>query len=181
MTTSNMNLQTPKQPPRLLYPSLVVAAIAVTLFSALGIAGITGHLPGAFAQVAARQAGDKDGAPGPLAAATCAECGVVESVHAIETKGSGSGVGAVLGGVGGAVLGNMIGAGNGRTAMTLIGGGAGAYAGNEIEKNGKRHVVWQTRVRMDNGTVRTITTRYQPEFGAGSKVKVVDGQLVARG
>ncbi len=180
MTTTPLK---PNQPPRLLYPSLVIAAIAVTIFSLLGIAGITGHLPGALAQVAATaQAPSAEGmAPGDkLAAAACAECGVVESVHAIETKGSGSGVGAVLGGVGGAVLGNMIGAGNGRTAMTLIGGGAGAYAGNEIEKNGKRHTVWQTRVRMDNGTVRTITTHYQPEFGAGSKVKVVDGQLVAR-
>lgn len=161
-----------KPTPRLLYPSLVIAAIAVTIFSLIGIAGITGHLPNASAGSAPA---------GEVAAKTCAECGVVESMHPVEVRGSGSGVGAVLGGLGGALVGNTLGRGNGRTAMTIIGGGAGAYAGNEIEKNGHRHTVWQTRVRMDNGTLRTLTTRYQPEFGVGSKVKVVDGQIVARG
>lgn len=166
---SDIHLEKPT--PRLLYPTLVIAAIAVTIFSLVGIAGITGHLPSALAGLTSSE----------IAAKTCAECGVVESVRAVEVRGSGSGVGAVLGGLGGALVGNTLGRGNGRTAMTIIGGGAGAYAGNEIEKNSHRHTVWQTRVRMDNGSVRTLTTQYPPDLGAGSKVKVVDGQLVARG
>lgn len=161
-----------KQAPRLLYPTLVIAAIAVIIFSLVGIAGITGHLPGASA-----------GLPpaGTVAEKTCVECGVIESIRPIEVRGSGSGVGALVGGLGGALVGNTLGRGDGRTAMTIIGGGAGAYAGNEIEKNSNRHTVWQTRVRMDNGAARTLTTQRQPDFSVGSKVKVVDGQLVARG
>jgi len=164
----------PVKTPTLLYPALIVAAISVTLFSLIGIAGMTGHLPTATA------AGDE----APKAelhrmAAPCNECGVIESVRAVEVKGGGSGVGAVVGGIAGALLGNTLGAGNGRTAMTLVGGGAGAYAGNEVEKNSNRHVIWQTRVKLDNGTVRTFSTRSQPEFATGSRVKVVEGQLVA--
>ena len=36
---------TMQAPPRLLYPSLVIAAISVSLFSLLGIATLTGYLP----------------------------------------------------------------------------------------------------------------------------------------
>jgi outer membrane lipoprotein SlyB len=189
----------------------VIASIAITVFSLLGIASITGHLPGALAeaqpaveasaqypvQVQARTQLPAQ-APANMAElsipaavravnagtvahkAVCTNCGVVESVRAVETQGSGTGLGAILGGLGGAIVGSNIGAGNGRTAMTLLGGGAGAYAGNEIEKNNHRRVTWQTRVRMDNGIVRTLTTSHEPQFAAGSKVRIVDGQLLAR-
>lgn len=177
--------------PRLLYPSLIVAAVSVTLVSLLGIAGITGHLPAAVANGPAVANGDKAqetqtsqktaGAGAVQAApAQCAACGVIESINAVETRGTGSGLGAVLGGVAGAVLGNSIGGGNGKTAMTLIGGGAGAYAGNEIEKNSARRIVWQTRVRMDDGSLRKLTSSVQPELPVGAKVKLVNGQLVPR-
>ncbi|MCK9283692.1 MAG: glycine zipper 2TM domain-containing protein [Rhodocyclaceae bacterium] len=166
--------QPTKAPPRLLYPSLIVAAVTVTLFGLVGIAGITGHLPSALAGADAEQ--KVEATQKKLAA--CYECGVIESVRAVEVKGSGSGMGAVIGGVAGALLGNGMGQGNGRTAMTLVGGGAGAYAGNEVEKNSNRHLIWQTRVRMDSGAVRTVSTRTQPDLGVGAKVKLIDGQLV---
>lgn len=182
-----------RSPPKLLYPALIVAAICVTLFSLLGIAAMTGHLPQASAGTAANAAESasvnesEDQARslqenrhgGATRAAPCSNCGVIESIRATEAKGSGSGTGAVIGGIAGAVLGNTMGRGNGRTAMTLIGGGAGAYAGNEIEKNSNRRTIWQTRVRMENGSSRTLSSRHQPEFGVGAKVKLVDGQLVA--
>lgn len=205
------NLSMPRPVPRLLYPSLVIASVTITIFSLLGIASITGHLPSALAdtkpateaathlaaqpaaqataqapaqastaQAPATVTAGTHSAATPAHKAVCADCGVIESVRAIETQGSGTGLGAVLGGLGGALLGNNIGAGNGRTAMTILGGGAGAYAGNEIEKNSRRHVTWQTRVRMDNGTLRTLSTSHEPQFAAGSKVRIVDGQLVAR-
>lgn len=164
--------------PRLLYPSLIVAAVSVTLVSLLGIAGITGHLPTAIADGAAVANGGK--LPQPTPSLQCAACGVIESINAVEVRGSGSGMGAVLGGVAGAVLGNSMGSGSGRTAMTLIGGGAGAYAGNEIEKSSRHQIVWQTRVRMDDGSLRKLTTATQPELPVGAKVKLVNGQLVPR-
>src|SRR5262245_43471260 len=54
------------------------------------------------------------------AQATCANCGVIDSVQAVKLKGEGTGLGAVVGGVTGAAVGNQMGKGNGRTAMTVI-------------------------------------------------------------
>lgn len=189
--------------PRLLYPSLIVAAATVSAFSLLGIASITGHLPSANAKddpavgstraagaSSSAASGVRHGGPQKLAdarpagarvaAGACVDCGVIESIHAKEVKGNGSGVGAVLGGVAGALVGNQFGGGNGRTAMTLIGGGAGAYAGNEIEKNTRKQVLWETTVRMEDGSLRKLTSSTQPGLAVGARVKVTNGQVVVR-
>ena len=60
---------------------------------------------------------------------------------------------AVLGGV----LGHQIGSGRGNTAATIIGAGAGVYAGNEVEKNKKTKTFWNVAVKMENGTTRNYT------------------------
>ncbi len=95
----------------------------------------------------------------------CASCGVVESVRAVTRKGEGSGVGAVAGGVIGAVIGNQIGKGNGRTAATVLGAVGGGVAGNEIEKRSKSTTVHEVRVRMDDGSVRTLQQAQPPKVG----------------
>ena len=105
----------------------------------------------------------------------CQSCGTVESVRSIQRKGDANGVGAVAGGVLGAVLGNHVGGGNGRTAMTVLGAVGGGMAGNEVEKRMKAETVYEVRVRMDNGTTRTITQRSAP--AQGSRV-TVDGNGV---
>jgi outer membrane lipoprotein SlyB len=93
----------------------------------------------------------------PAAAAQpCANCGVIESVRSVTKKGQGTGVGAVAGGVVGGVLGNQVGKGNGRTAMTVLGAVGGGFAGNEVEKRARSVTVHEVRVRMDDGTLRTI-------------------------
>jgi outer membrane lipoprotein SlyB len=190
----------------LLYPTLLIAGIAVIIVSVLGIAAMTGLLPQAQSQsVEERAAGGSEGkaaaktatgktasassakpsagktAPPPaVAAARCTDCGVVDSVRAVEVKGEGSGLGAVAGGVLGGVLGNQVGGGSGRTAMTVVGAGAGAYAGNEVEKNMKKSVSYEIRVRMDDSSYRTFHSA-QPDVGVGQRVKVRDGQLVDAG
>lgn len=169
--------------PKLLYPSMVIAAVAVTVFSLLGIATLTGALPFAHSEtkdpsVLAAQA-DHDPSPAKkIASATCASCGVVESVQAVEVKGQGSGIGAVAGGITGALLGNGIGQGNGRTAVTLLGAAGGAYAGNEIEKNTKKHTSYRIRVRMVGGDIRTVYQRAAPGVSSGDRVRIVDGNVV---
>lgn len=158
--------------PRLLYPALIVAAISVTLLSLTGVAALTGHLPGANAEpsdtVAAKQA---------ARAATCPSCGTVESVRLVERKGEGSGLGAVAGGVAGALLGNQVGGGSGRTVMTIAGGAGGAYLGNEIEKNTKKTSAYQIRVRMADGSVRTLTQREVPNVNSGDRVRLGNGGI----
>lgn len=117
-------------------------------------------------------------APAPVHAAACANCGTIESVRAIETKGSGSGLGTVAGGLTGAVVGSQIGRGNGNTAMTILGAAGGALAGNEIEKNLKKQVSYRVTIRMDDGSYRTVSQ--SGPAAIGEKVRIVDGSIVAR-
>ncbi len=173
--------------PKLLYPLMVIAAIAVTVFSLLGIATLTGTLPLAHSEAGTAssiakapqetlpESGTGSAGHDRTVASACRYCGVVESVNLVEMKGQGSGVGAIAGGVAGALVGNSIGQGNGRTAMTLLGGAGGAYAGNEIEKNTHKTSSYRIRVRMENGALRTLYQRNPPAVAAGDHVKIVGG------
>ena len=173
--------------PKFLYPSMVIAAITVTVFSLLGIATLTGTLPLAHSEAgapvamldrpASKAASDNGKRDGAMASA-CHSCGIVESVRVVEVKGQGSGVGAVAGGITGALLGNGVGQGNGRTAMTLLGAGGGAYAGNEIEKNTHKSASYRIKVRMADGSMRALYQREQPSVADGDHVKIVDGRVV---
>src|SRR6266536_1005150 len=113
--------------------------------------------------------------PGTPATTPCASCGVVQSVQYVEKKGEGSGAGLVAGGIVGGVLGHQIGSGRGNTAATIVGAGAGAYAGNQIEKNAKKKSYWVVSVKLDDGTKRSITSGSKPGFKQGDRVKIVDG------
>lgn len=182
----------------LLFPLMVVAALSVILFSLVGIATMTGHLPSAFSRdsaVPVPTPGDRalqaaeetrpslaqSAASVPVAAAPCLECGVVESIRTSDVQPQGSGVGAVAGGVTGGVIGNQIGGGSGRVIATVIGAAGGAYVGNEIEKNVKKTTVYQVTVRMEDGSLRTLTESVPPAYAVGAKVKIVDGRIAARG
>lgn len=190
----------------LLYPTLLIAGIAVIIASMLSIAAMTGLLPRASSQAVEGQApavkGTSQGkdeshaavransaqataqakpagksAPAATAAASCTDCGIVDSVRTVEAKGQGSGVGAVAGGVVGGILGNQVGGGSGRTAMTVAGAGAGAYAGHELERNMNKNVSYEIRVRMDDYSYRTFHVS-RPDIGVGQRVSIRDGQLV---
>jgi outer membrane lipoprotein SlyB len=88
--------------------------------------------------------------------ALCATCGVVESVSAVQRKGQGTGLGAVAGGVLGGVVGHQMGGGNGKTALTVLGAVGGGLAGNEVEKRARAETSYNVRVRMEDGSLRTI-------------------------
>ena len=165
--------------PRILYPSLIIAAFSVTLLSLTGVAALTGHLPGANATQGSSQDDltRKNSAGGGKSGALCASCGTVESVRLIERKGSGSGLGAVAGGVAGALIGNQFGGGSGRTVMTIAGAGGGAYAGNEIEKNMNKSSAYQIKVRMADGSIRTLSQRDVPGVNSGDRVRVSNGAI----
>ena len=112
----------------------------------------------------------------------CATCGTVEAVTPVQRQGKVNGVdvgnttiglGTVAGGVVGGLLGNQVGGGNGKTAMTVLGVAGGAFAGNQIEKNMKKVTVYEVRVRMDDGSVRNM--ELSSAVAVGSKV-IVEGK-----
>ena len=178
--------------PKLLYPLMVIAAIAVTVFSLLGIATLTGTLPLAHSEAGATliasahqehqyllpKSDTSSARHDRTVASACPYCGVVESVNLVEMRGQGSGVGVVAGGIAGALTGNSMGQGNSRTAMNFLGGADGAYAGNEIEKNTHKTSSYCIRVRLENGLLRTLYQRNPPAVAAGDHVKIVDGVVM---
>ncbi|MBS1220261.1 MAG: glycine zipper protein [Proteobacteria bacterium] len=111
------------------------------------------------------------------AAAACAECGVIESVRAVEAKGQGSGLGAVGGAVVGGLLGNQVGGGRGQDAMTVVGAIGGAVAGNEVEKRVKTTKSYEVTVRLNDGTSRIISAAGVPVWHTGDKVRIVNGAI----
>ena len=113
----------------------------------------------------------------PAAEAKCDNCGTVTDVRTVKKEGEGSGVGAVAGGVLGGVLGHQIGSGRGNTAATIIGAGAGAYAGNQVEKNRKTTTTYQVIVKMEDGKTRTFNFSKETSYRAGDKIKIIDGKL----
>lgn len=125
--------------------------------------------------------------PAPVQVAqVCHTCGVVESSVAVQRQGQVNGIGnsqiglgTVAGGVLGAVLGNQVGHGNGRTAATVLGAAGGAYAGNTVEKNMKKVTVYEMRVRMNDGSYRTI--EQGSAIAAGTQVYVEGNSIRVRG
>ncbi len=111
----------------------------------------------------------------PVARPACVNCGMIESVTPVERQGKGGGVGAVAGGVLGAVVGNQIGHGGGRTVATLLGALGGGFAGNAVEKQVKKETVYQVRIRMEDGSRRTIEQATLPSVG--TRVTVDNGVM----
>lgn len=212
----------PAQLHRKTHPMVLTAAVAVTIFSILGSAAITGLIPSAHshqeaATTATETNGDasskqdqqglstKSAAPDhgmvknasaspvdterpPLKSHTsavadktpsCKSCGTIESIRTIESEGDGTGLGAVAGGVAGGVLGNQIGKGKGNTLMTILGIGGGAYAGHTIEKNIKSTTSYLVKVRMQDGSYRSVTQHSEPEFAVGDHVRVANGSITS--
>jgi len=209
-----------------LHPLLTAAAIAVTVFSAVGVAALTGLLPHssgtmkdaepvvaavpgqpqpsviepsmpAAAAVATPVAKPKPvhraakpqpaqpvqvaaAAPiaqAPVPAVPAGVFGTVESVKEVTTPGDSSGVGAVGGGIAGAVLGNQFGHGTGRSVMTVLGAAGGALAGKEIEKQHNATKRWDVTVRLDDGSYQTLSSPSLPYWHAGDRVRFLDGRL----
>jgi outer membrane lipoprotein SlyB len=206
-----MNTNTRNKPHALVW----IAGIAVTAFSAVGIAAILGWIPTSMSRgedavvvkaEPAKQAIAKPAAPRPRAdapaakvnapaapervasaapavpaapavKAICAECGVVESIRTIDTKGDGSGIGAVGGAVVGGVAGNQIGDGSGRKIATVVGAVGGAVAGHQIEKYIKSSKSYEIVVRLENGSSQVVQESAAPAWRTGDRVKIVNGAL----
>jgi len=114
-----------------------------------------------------------------VAAAACANCGVVEAVNAVEVQGQNNGVGAVAGGVGGALVGSQIAGGHNRTLGGVVGAVGGGLLGNAIEKHERKATMYDVTVRMEDGSHRTVRESTAP--AVGEKVRVEADGLHDRG
>ena len=120
--------------------------------------------------------------PAPVPVAICHACGAVESVTPVErsSKPAGVGLGTVAGDVLGAVLGNQVGHGGGRTAATILSAVGGGFAGNAIEGHVRKETVYQVGVRMEDGSHRLVEVPRPPSVGSrvtveGNVLRTSDG------
>jgi outer membrane lipoprotein SlyB len=134
-----------------------------------GPPGAVGASPGTGPKRAAlATAPEVDGADlrDTASAAPCHDCGMVEGLREVRVQGQGTGLGAGAGGLLGGVVGHQLGGGNGKAAMTVLGAVGGGLAGNEVEKRARAETAYAVRVRMDDGSLRTLTLAQPPAPGA---------------
>ncbi|CAI8958055.1 MULTISPECIES: glycine zipper 2TM domain-containing protein [Pseudomonas] len=98
-----------------------------------------------------------------------------------------SGVGAVLGGLGGLAVGSLIGGGTGRDVAMVAGALAGAAGGNYAEKKKYDQPIeaQQIIVRVNSGVLVSVTQPINPSLTKGSKVYIQgsgnDARVVPQG
>ena len=109
--------------------------------------------------------------------AKCTECGVIDSIREVTTKGEGSGLGVVGGAVVGGLLGNQVGAGSGKDVATVVGAVGGAVAGNQIEKSAKSTKSYDITVRFEDGSSRVFHEANPSAWRSGDRVKVINGVI----
>ena len=164
-----------------LHPLVAGAAAAVIVAAGVAVAAITGVLPGSKAEMAPTPEA-KSVQPAKTHVATaqtaqhkpvsvCHDCGVILEVKEVEVLGKGTGMGAIAGGVGGAVIGHQIGD---NRAGTAVGAVVGAVAGHQIERKAREHTKYEITVRMNDGSVRSLSdeTGTPLAFRSGDKVHV---------
>jgi hypothetical protein len=55
--------------------------------------------------------------------------------------------------------------------------GAAGGAGYAKRANSYEQTRWEIRVRMDDGTMRTVTSDYEPAFEQGDRVRIYGRQV----
>jgi outer membrane lipoprotein SlyB len=108
------------------------------------------------------------GRTGQPAGGNCFNCGVVETVRAMDVPDA-------------TAAGSQAAKAGGRTAFGVLGAVSGAYGGNSGERQGRSPTRYRVMVRMDDGTRRAVYMAERPDFDAGDKVRVVNGGLAAPG
>jgi outer membrane lipoprotein SlyB len=145
------------------------------------------HKPAPAKKVAAKPA--TEAAPAPVVAqaaqpapppALCMNCGTVDNIREVTQKGEGTGVGAVGGAVVGGLLGNQVGKGGGKTAMTVVGAVGGGYAGHQVEKHVRSTKKYEMIVRFEDGNSRAFHYDTMPAWRIGDRVRLENGVIESR-
>lgn len=121
--------------------------------------------------VACAANGPSGGSPGEMEIRS----GKIEQITpALMQTNHDSGVGAVLGGLGGLAIGSLIGGGTGRDVAMVAGTIGGAFAGNAIEKKKYDQPVQgqQIIVRVTSGVLVSITQPVNNQLRTGMNVYV---------
>ena len=105
--------------------------------------------------------------------------GTVERIEVIN-QGDGNAIaGTVIGAIVGGLVGSQIGGGKGNTVATVAGVAGGAYVGNQVgSRQRSAQESFRVTVRMDNGTMQTVTEPSVADLRAGDRVRVDGNNLI---
>jgi outer membrane lipoprotein SlyB len=100
--------------------------------------------------------------------------GTIAKIDSVQIEGDHqTGVGAVIGGVGGALIGAQFGGGSARGIATVLGAVGGAFAGNAIERRYAKPQPGQyVTVKLDNGVTVGITQPVDASLRVGDRVRI---------
>jgi uncharacterized protein YcfJ len=166
---------------------VVLGGIAMVVLAAGGVTGYRTMTKPTFAEVVAvKEAKETITTPQE-------KCEQVQVQKQAPIKDEHRATGTIVGGVAGGLLGSTIGGGKGKTVATVAGAAAGAFGGNQVQKNmQEKDVVTSTEARCKTVNVRSeklvgydVTYRLEGKeglvrmsFNPGKQIPVRDGQLV---
>jgi len=166
---------------------VVIGGIAMVVLAAGAVTGYRTMAKPTFAEVVAvKEAKQTITTPQE-------KCEQVQVYKQAPVKDEHRATGTLIGGVAGGLLGSTIGGGKGKTVATVAGAAAGAYGGNQVQKNmQEKDVVTSTETRCKTVNVRSekllgydVTYRLEDKqdtvrmaFNPGKQIPVRDGQLV---
>lgn len=113
-----------------------------------------------------------------VAAASCHQCGEIESITPRTVKGEPRAGAAVAGAVIGGVVGHQFGSGSGNDAATAAGAIGGAVAGSEIDRQRNATTEYDVVVRMDSGDRVQLTRTDISGLSVGDEVEVRGSSIV---
>jgi outer membrane lipoprotein SlyB len=154
-------------------PLLLGAALAVTLLCALALGSATGVIP----DFASHQATPYEPLPlttGSGSAVTqCPSCGTVLMIRTYEIRGDLLPLDTAGAGAPGSIVRGAAPAKAAPAAPAPV-----SEAVTAPEEVLKKRSVFRVTLRMEDGSVRTVSQRTEPEFRPGDKVRLLSGSVV---
>lgn len=106
--------------------------------------------------------------------------GIVESVREVKLEGTRSGIGAVAGGVAGGIGASTASDGRLGAIFAVLGALAGGLLGQAAEQGVTSRKGLEITVKLDNGSMVSITQAADEEFKPGERVRILGGGGVSR-
>lgn len=163
--------------PTICLPSITV----IIMYSSLQKLGVVSRFVGALA-LALSLGACATSVGAPMGAVEVRQ-GVVEQINATQLESvQHQGIGAIVGGIAGAGLGNLVGRGTGRDVATLLGAIGGGFLGNQVQQTNydRPQPGQQVVVRTDSGVIVAVTQPINPALYIGMRVYLEGSGMEAR-
>ncbi|MCE9660389.1 MAG: glycine zipper 2TM domain-containing protein [Burkholderiales bacterium] len=106
----------------------------------------------------------------PVRLAACNDCAVVEAIRAVEVPSGPAALGAIAGGIAGAVFGDKIGKEHERHVTRVLGAIGGALVGHQIERSARTR--YDASLRLPNGALQVRRYASPPPFHVGETIRL---------